>query len=394
MYDDRSEGSHENGVFADAGVFDSSRTIEETIGRDKKGPTVLPSKTGVQPSEGSSRRQDCIRHETHREVERDVHRPPLVETNSLGHPGCSFGTGVDPYRMSTDGQRRPGGRTALLARTCTPWGFPVIYLGWAYLFWTPILVSGESVWSFPNAALFLVGGTSPLLAGVLLSWFNYGRSGLRDLGDRLIDIRRIDPRWWLILVLFWPAFNLCMAGVALVFGITSAPLEFVSPDRLFDPVAVVSILVFAFVFPLPEEIGLRGYWLDQLQERFSALTAGLINGTAWAIWHAPFVLLPGYYAQTTFQPELSWWLPMLVFVALFHVWVYNNTDRSILAVLVFHAFVNLTGEVMGFAPEMYPFVLSGYVFVTTVLVFGWSPESLCGWNRARPTVTRPGGTSR
>ena len=68
MYDDRSEGSHENGVFADAGVFDSSRTIEETIGRDKKGPTVLPSKTGVQPSEGSSRRQDCIRHETHREV--------------------------------------------------------------------------------------------------------------------------------------------------------------------------------------------------------------------------------------------------------------------------------------------------------------------------------------
>ncbi|WP_331234016.1 CPBP family intramembrane glutamic endopeptidase [Natronorarus salvus] len=295
--------------------------------------------------------------------------------------------------MNSDGQRRPEGRLALLARTGTPWGFPVIYLGWAYLFWAPIVVSGESVWSFPNVGLFVVGGTSPLLAGVLLSWLLYGRPGLRDLGNRLIDIGRIGPRWWPILVLFWPVFNLCMAGGALVFGITPAPLEVVSTDRLFDPVAVVSILVFAFVFPLPEEIGLRGYWLDQLQERFSALTAGLINGTTWAIWHAPFVFLPGYYAHTTFQPELSWWLPMLVLATLFHVWVYNNTDRSILAVLVFHAFVNLTGEVMGFAAEMYPFVLTGYVLVTAVLVVGWSPESLRGWKRTRPTVTRPGGKS-
>ncbi|MEF8882227.1 MAG: lysostaphin resistance A-like protein [Halapricum sp.] len=281
--------------------------------------------------------------------------------------------------MSSDYRRGPVGRLGRLARAATPWGFPVLYLGWAFLCWVPIVVSGESVWSFPNVGLFLVGGLSPLVAGLLLAWLTRGRDGLSDLGTRLIEVGRIKPRWGLVIVLYWPLFNLLLAGGALLFGVTGEPLEFVSTDRLFDPVALFSLVAFAFVFPLVEEIGLRGYWLDRLQDRWSALVAGAVNGTAWAIWHAPFVLFPGYYANTTFEPELSWWVPMLVLNTIVLVWVYNNTRRSILAVLLFHAFGNMTGELMGFAPDMYPFILSGYAVVVVGLVAGWSPRSLRGW---------------
>ncbi len=280
----------------------------------------------------------------------------MSETNTTGHQG------------------RPG----RLARAATPWGFPVLYLGWAFLFWSPIPGSDQSVWSFPNVGLFLLGGLSPLVAGLLLAWLTRGREGIADLGRRLVDVRRIDPRWWLVVLLYWPLFNLCLAGGALLFGVTAEPLEFVSTDRLFDPVALFSIAAFAFLFPIVEEVGLRGYWLDRLQERWSALAAGVINGTVWAVWHAPFVLFPGYYADTTFEPELSWWLPMLVLNTVILVWVYNNTRRSILAVLLFHAFGNMAGELMGFAPEMYPFVLSGYAVVVVALVAGWGPGSLRG----------------
>jgi len=141
------------------------------------------------------------------------------------------------------------------------------------------------------------------------------------------------------------------------------------------------------VFPAVEEVGLRGYWLDRLQERFSALTAGLINGTTWGIWHAPFVLFPGYYANTTFDPDLSWWIPSIVLGTLVTVWVYNNTRRSILAVLLFHAFGNMTGEVMGFAPEMYPFILVGYVAAALIVVLAFGPYSFRGWETPLP---RPG----
>lgn len=195
--------------------------------------------------------------------------------------------GISVEHEATDGTLRN------LARSVTPWGFPLLYLGWAFLFWFHIIGSGESVWSFPNIALFLLGGLSPLVAGLLFAWLKQGADGLRGLGRRLIEIGRIEPRWWLIILLFWPLFNLFLAGRALLLGITYNPLEFISTDRLFNPLALNSVVVFAFIFPLGEEVGLRGYWLDQLQERWSSLVAGSINGSTWAIWHAPFVLFPG-----------------------------------------------------------------------------------------------------
>lgn len=289
--------------------------------------------------------------------------------------------------MTSSEASRPEGRFGELARALTPWGFPIVYLLWAFVWWAPIVVSEESVWSFPNVALFVVGGSSPLLAALLLAWLTEGGAGVRDLGHRLINIRRIDARWFLLILLYWPLFNLLVAGAALLVGVTSDALEFISIDRLFDPGAVAALLVFAFVFPAVEEVGLRGYWLDRLQERFSALTAGLINGTTWGIWHAPFVLFPGYYANTTFDPDLSWWIPSIVLGTLVTVWVYNNTRRSILAVLLFHAFGNMTGEVMGFAPEMYPFILVGYVAAALIVVLAFGPYSFRGWETPLP---RPG----
>lgn len=286
----------------------------------------------------------------------------------------------------------PGGYLSKLARNVTPWGFPILYWGWAFLFWAPIVQSDESVWSVPNIGLFIIGGLSPLLAGLLLAWLTEGWDGLSDLGSRLVSIDRIEPRWWLIILLYWPLFNLVLAGGSLLLGITADPLEFISPDRLLSPVALLSLVAFAFIFPLVEEIGLRGYWLDRLQERFGALVAGTINGTGWAIWHAPFVLFPGYYANTTFEPELAWFMPMLVLDTIILVWVYNNTHRSILAVLLFHAFGNMTGELMGFSPEMYPFILSGYTLVVVILLVGWGPVSLRGWGVQLPSTKR--GTRR
>lgn len=82
-----------------------------------------------------------------------------------------------------------------------------------------------------------------------------------------------------------------MAGVALVLGITSSPLEFITSQRLFDPGAVILLLLVALMIPTVEEIGLRGYWFDQLQARWSALVASLILGVVWAAWHAPLVYL-------------------------------------------------------------------------------------------------------
>lgn len=261
-------------------------------------------------------------------------------------------------------------RSRALARSLGPWGFPVLYIGWAFLFWSPLFTSGASVWSFPNVLLFLAGGASPLLAGVALAALTGGRERLRELWRQLIDIRRIEIGWLAIILLFWPVFDLLMSGAALALGVTDRPVNVVW-SVLTDPGKLSFIFFLSFVVAAVEEIGLRGYWLDVLQGRFGPVTAGLINGAVWAVWHSPFVWLPGYYAATTFDPELWWWLPSIVLDALLLAWIYNQTGRSVLAVLLFHGMMNFSGEFLGLAPEMFPFMLIGRLLAASVIVLGW-----------------------
>ena len=253
--------------------------------------------------------------------------------------------------------------------------FPLFYLGWAYLFWVPVLLSDESVWAFPNLLWFLIGGASPLLAGLGLAALTGGKAQALDLARRLVDWRRIPGRWWLVILLFWLGLDLAMAGMAIWLGITDSPLD-VNTSLFFNPGMLLFLLLLSFVFPAIEEIGLRGYYLDTLQQNFGPITSGLVNGTVWAIWHAPFVWFPGYYANTTFNPELYWWLPMIVCQTLLIVQVYNRTGRSILAVLIFHGMMNFTGEWLRISPDMYPFMLTGNLLAAVLLVLWWNRKKV------------------
>ncbi|MFO7527590.1 MAG: CPBP family intramembrane glutamic endopeptidase [Marinobacter sp.] len=272
-------------------------------------------------------------------------------------------------------QRERVAKLGIWVRAHPVLAFPLVYLGWAYLFWAPVVLSDSSVWAFPNLLWFLLGGASPLVAGLSLAALSGGRRQLRDLGRRLVDWRRIPGRWWLIIVLFWLIFDLAKAGVALALGIADTPLD---PDwGLFsNPGPLLFLLLLSFVFPAIEEVGLRGYYLETLQQHLNPVLSGVINGLVWATWHAPFVWFPGYYANTTFNPELYWWLPMIVCHTLMIMHVYNCTGRSILAVLVFHAMMNFTGEWLRISPDMYPFMLAGNVILAALAVLVWQKRSL------------------
>lgn len=255
-------------------------------------------------------------------------------------------------------------------RRHSPWGFPIIYLGWAFVFWSPIVLSGTSVWVGWNLAFFLVGGASPLLAALVMAWVTGGIERVYDLLHRTVDFGRIAPHWWIIIIVFWPLFDILMAGAAVALGISPRPIDVVW--TVFSDLGSLGfLLALSFVFPAVEEVGLRGYYLDALQERFGPTVSGLINGGTWAVWHAPFVWFTDYYANTTFHPELWWWLPSIVLQTIIIVWVYNSTRRSILAVVVFHAMLNLTGEVLGLAPNLFPFLLVGFAVIAGSLVLHW-----------------------
>jgi membrane protease YdiL (CAAX protease family) len=77
-----------------------------------------------------------------------------------------------------------------------------------------------------------------------------------------------------------------------------------------------------------EEGGWRGYALPKLLVGRSALTASLILGVIWALWHLPL-----------FVSGQTHWLVALMFLpwSIVFTWLFNHTKGSALLAFLFHA---------------------------------------------------------
>jgi uncharacterized protein len=266
-----------------------------------------------------------------------------------------------------------GSKTNLAVRMA---GFLAFSHGWTWLFWMAAGLFGRSVWEAPGVYFFYIGGAGVFLGGVLMSRVSGGKAGLRDLGRRVFDPRLIPARWWVVILLFSPSINLLAAAAAGWSGISAQPLNLSGATHLLaHPGQLLAAAFFIFLIgPLPEEIGWRGYLLDQLQSRWNAVLASLILAGVWASWHIPLFFLPGYYDAFEHGPPSPFDLFFaIVSVVVIYTWIYNNTQRSILAVIVFHFVQNFSGEMMGLSPEAAQIsrILAGLASILVVVYWGY-----------------------
>jgi len=183
----------------------------------------------------------------------------------------------------------------------------------------------------PLVSPLFAGG--PLLAALLTAGLVDGRAGLRDLGQRLLRWR-VAPRWYAV-VLALPII-LVAAAVALntLLGGT-APHWTNRPDLATTGLMLALFLFLPIGAPLSEEVGWRGYALPRLLASRSALTASLIIGVLWSVWHLPVVL-----TDPATRPPAPFLLQVPPLAVLF-TWVFVNTRGSLLIAIVFHAWYDL-----------------------------------------------------
>jgi membrane protease YdiL (CAAX protease family) len=152
-----------------------------------------------------------------------------------------------------------------------------------------------------------------------------------------------------------------------------------------------SLLIFLFVEftfgAVSEELGWRGYALDELQTRWNALTSSLVLGLVWGFWHTPAFLIPGL-SQHEMGGIFSWnyvaFLAMPVMGSILHTWIYNNTGRSILvAGILMHFMQNALVIFLGgifdsfkMPPAYYAVLAVVLGLVSILVVIVWGPETL------------------
>jgi membrane protease YdiL (CAAX protease family) len=217
-----------------------------------------------------------------------------------------------------------------------------------------------------------------LLGGVVMTRLTRGADGLHDLGRRIVDATRITGRWWAVLLLFFPMLTLLAGTLARAMGDTQ-PFDLSGvAQRVTNPASLATMIAFTFIIgPLPEEIGWRGYLLDQLQTRWSALSAGLFVGLLNWVWHYPLFFLPGYAdAFRAIPPSMLQMFFVVVPAVLLYTWVYNNTGRSVLATMLFHFGGNFWGEFFGLSTQAQTIRMVLTIIAVAFVAWWWGPTTL------------------
>jgi len=185
--------------------------------------------------------------------------------------------------------------------------------------------------------------------------------------------RRSEKIWLVPILLLMPA----IVGFSLLLAVLTG-----------DPVPEIAVLaqpwviVIAFFYilflggPLEEEFGWRGYALDRLQAKYNALVSSVILGVLWGLWHLPLFFMP--------RQEMYYNVPIWGFVlgtTLFSIvvtWIYNNTGRSILAVMLVHTTYNLSQFIFPLGATVWGglYSITLNVVVVIVILAAWGPRRM------------------
>ncbi len=235
--------------------------------------------------------------------------------------------------------------------------FILICYGFSWGLWSLMILSSQGMlpFRFPTNPL---GSFGPAVAAIGLTAVLHGREGLRRLRQRLFQWRESGAQY-LFTILSTAAMYAVAISLAALTGSLPLPV-FENLDRwyLVFPLALYVLILGG---PLGEEIGWRGYLLPALQRRTSPLTAALLVGLAWSVWHLPDFWLEGAAQKGS---SILFFAVTTIALSVVFTWVFNKTQGSIFVAVLYHFFVNMTSFCLALTvPTLIDSAAVGLLFV-------------------------------
>jgi len=260
----------------------------------------------------------------------------------------------------------------LQKRQWRKWLFFIIALGWSWLFWIPLIFLKLVFNTMPGIILYSIGGLGPVLSAIYLVRTTQQKDDQREFWRRVIDFKRVPLRWLFVSLFIPPLIGVFSILVSLFLSNEYTqwqPMWLLIQNPLMFVLFLVSTLLFG---PLPEEIGWRGYGLESLQTKYSALQSSLIVGFFWVIWHIPlFLTKDSGFAAIYPLYSLSFWLwaISLLSISIIMTWIFNHTEKSTLTAILFHFSMSATSGFFSFKSQMQSIMLLGFFLFALIALF-------------------------
>ena len=256
-------------------------------------------------------------------------------------------------------------------RNRSPLAFFALAFGLSFPFW--LMGAAIDLQLMPGLSASVLMAFSPMAAALILVYRENKAAGVMELLARSLNFKRIKAkRWYLPILLLMPGVSVVVYGLMHWMGMPlPAPQVSVVP-------ALLMLLAF-FVGALGEELGWSGYVLDPMQARWSALRVGVTLGLVAIMWHlVPLLLLHRPPAW------IAWWCLYAVAARVLIVWLYNSTGKSVCAVALFHATLNLSYMLFPIYGSHFDMRLGALVlaFAAAVVTVVWGPRTLARYMRA------------
>ena len=242
-----------------------------------------------------------------------------------------------------------------MTKTCETKAYryrPVLFFTLTYLFtwifWIPAAFVPEDT----GAVLMLAGLIAPAVVSTLFVMLSGSEALKKDLKVKLVGLWKVK---WSNVFLAVGVFALIVSGSILLspaFGQKLSQFAF-TEDFSFTGVGIGSALFTILFASVIEEVGWKGYCEDSIGNYMNWFWESLIFGAIWSFWHFPLLFIRGtYQAGLTVNPlyVINFFVSGIP-LGYIITWVYLASDRSILACMIFHLFVNFLQEKIAMTPE-------------------------------------------
>lgn len=185
------------------------------------------------------------------------------------------------------------------------------------------------VLNFPITAV--VAAFTPIIAACVLVYYEEGILGVKILLKKVFDFHRIHRKRWYITIIALPLLIYFLIYMIIHLNGFPLPKDWNIPFK-----SIPFLFVIFFIGAICEEVGYMGYAIDPLQDKIGALKAAIFMGFIWAVWHYPSIIQQGHNAYW-----IAWATMGTIAVRVLIVWIFNNTQKSLFACILFHTMLNV-----------------------------------------------------
>ncbi len=204
--------------------------------------------------------------------------------------------------------------------------------------WVPSLGASAGI-AFFRHPVWIVCLILPALGPALAAKFTTEWQGQTSVPIRNLFRWRVSPKWYVVAV----CLPLLVVGVANGLSSLISPSVDLAPEH--GAKLAIFLLISLAVNPW-EEVGWRGFALQQLQMRYSPLTATLLVGILWGVWHLPIFFIHEGPMQMAMIPFWPWFLGILGW-SMVMTWLFNHAGSSLLICALCHVAGNGFGALLG-----------------------------------------------